>query len=201
MYSVEEIQENYKGFSDSKIENIARNESKGLRKEVLQILKDEIVTRNLNVRLVNWVDTESKSFEALERQNVISKIQNQNCPKCSKNSKLYGFETNTVKAALFFTSINRNEVILCITCGKQEKLKAILITLFAGWWSGKGFLTTPFTIIKDSLNFLFINKISNRVLNKFVDKVTGSLRRYGSEHIVITRLIKWKNNSDDNFSY
>ena len=48
MYSIEEIRENYKEFSDSKIENIARNESKGLRKEVLGILKDEIEKRNLD---------------------------------------------------------------------------------------------------------------------------------------------------------
>jgi hypothetical protein len=194
MYSIEEIKENYQGFSDSKIENIARNESKGLRKEVLQILKDEIVKRNLNQNLISWVDTEANLFEGIERKNLIDKIQKLNCPKCGLKSKLFGFETNTVKAALIFTSFKRNEVILCKSCGKQEKLNALLITFFAGWWSGKGFLMTPFTIIKDLSNFLFIDKISNRILNSFIDKTTGTYRRYGTEDIVLTRLINWKNN-------
>lgn len=32
MYNIKVIRENYKSFSDSKIENIARNESKGFEK-------------------------------------------------------------------------------------------------------------------------------------------------------------------------
>ena len=201
MYSLEEIRENYKRFPNAKIEKIAKNESKGLRREVLKVLKDEIIRRELNLNLISWVDTETKSFKGLERQNLIEKIQNQNCPKCSEKSKLYGFETHTVKAFLIGTSTSRDEQILCETCGKLHKIKTIAITFCSGWWSGKGFLLTPFTIIKDSLNFLFIDKISDRILNSFVDDLTGSFRRYGINDSVLTRLIKWKNKSDDNPSY
>ncbi|WP_179318543.1 hypothetical protein [Winogradskyella helgolandensis] len=201
MYSIEEVRENYKRFTDAKIENIARNESKGLRKEILNVLKDEITRRHLNPSLINWVDAETKSFNGLERQNLIRKIQNQQCPKCSEKSKLYGFETHTVKSFLIVTSTSRNEQILCKNCGKEAKFNAIIITLLAGWWSIKGFLLTPFTIIKDLSNFLFIDKISDRILNLFADDLTGSFRRYGTDDSVISRLIKWKNNSDDNTSY
>lgn len=33
MYCIKEIRENYKHYPDAKIENIARNESKGLRRD------------------------------------------------------------------------------------------------------------------------------------------------------------------------
>ncbi|MBF8151239.1 hypothetical protein ITJ86_15120 [Winogradskyella sp. F6397] len=198
MYSVEEVRENYKRFPDAKIEKIARNESKGLRKEILTVLKDEIIRRQLNRSLISWVDSETQSFTGLERQSLIRKIQNQRCVKCSEKRKLYGFETHTVKSFLIGMSTSRNEQILCKPCGKQEKLNAIVMTFFAGWWSAKGFLLTPFTIFKDVINFLFIEKISDRILNGFVDDVTGSFRRYGTDDNVIYRLIKWKNKSDDN---
>ncbi|MCB0455166.1 MAG: hypothetical protein KDC62_07230, partial [Aequorivita sp.] len=95
MYSIDEIRENYKEFSDSKIENIAKKESKGLRKEVLGILKDEIEKRKLDKNLISWVETETKTYSGIERDLLIKKIQNLNCPKCSeKKDRLYGFEIN-----------------------------------------------------------------------------------------------------------
>jgi hypothetical protein len=201
VYSIEDIRENYKRFPDAKIENIARNESKGLKREVLNVLKDEITRRQLNLSLISWVDAETKTFDGMERQNLMRCIQNQPCPKCANKNKLYGFETHTVKAFLIGTSFSRDEQILCKSCGQIFKFNSIITTFFAGWWSTKGFLSTPFTIIKDLLNFLFIDKISDRILNNFIDDLTGSFRRYGTDNKVVTRLIKWKNNSDDNSAY
>lgn len=193
MYSLDEIKENYRGFSDSKVENIAKNESKGLKKEVLRILKDEIIRRNLNPNLINWVNTEAKSYEGLERQTLLNNIQSQNCTKCNSKTKLFGFETNTVKSFLIGSSIIKKEFILCRDCGKKKKLNTIGITFLAGWWSGKGFLSTPYYILTDIFNFLFINKISNRILNNFIDRYTGTFRRYGTNSSTITRLINLKN--------
>ena len=66
MYSVKEIRENYKGFSDSEIENIARNESKGLRKEVLGILKQEIEKHLLfGYWDKEWVEEKLNSVELI----------------------------------------------------------------------------------------------------------------------------------------
>lgn len=193
MYSLDEIKENYRGFSDSKIENIARNESKGLRKEVLQILKDEIIRRSLNPNLINWVNTEAKSYKGLERHTLLKNIQSQNCPKCNSNVTLFGFETNTVKSFLIGSSVRKKEFILCKACGKREKFNAIGITFLAGWWSGKGIINTLYYILSDVLNFLFINKISTRILEEFIDRYTGTFRRYGTSSTTITRLINLKN--------
>jgi len=194
MYSLHEIKENYRAFSDSKIENIARNESKGLRKEVLHILKDEITRRNLNPNLINWVNTEAKSYEGKERDILIKQIKSQPCPKCSNaGTELYGFEITIVRGLLLVTNVQKNELILCRQCGINAKSNALFITFFTGWWSKGGFLRTPFVIATDFINFLFIDKISKRVINKFIDEINGSLRRYGVEDRVIRRLIKWRN--------
>ena len=197
MYSVEEIRENYKDFSDSKIENIAKNESKGLRKEVLGILKDEIEKRNLDKNLINWIETETKTFDGIERESLINKIQNLNCPKCSKKKdRLYGFEINQIVSVLLYTHDTRNEKILCMSCGKKAKLNAILITLFAGWWSRRGFFLTPINVIRDSFNFLFIEKISDRIINRLINENTGHFRRIGIENGTLNRLIKTRNEKD-----
>ncbi|HHB51650.1 MAG TPA: hypothetical protein ENK75_01195, partial [Saprospiraceae bacterium] len=146
MIDIKEIEENYTRFSDSQIENIAAYESKGLRKEVLGILKKEIEKRELDKNLITWVEAETNSYKGMERESLKIKIQNLNCPKCSrKEDKLYGFEINRVISVLLLTYDTRKEKILCKSCGKKEKLYAILITFFAGWWSRRGILLTPLT--------------------------------------------------------
>ena len=197
MYSVEEIRENYKGFSDSKIENIAKKESKGLRKDVLGILREEIEKRNLDKNLISWVETETKTYDGIERDSLVKKIQNLNCPKCAeKKDRLYGFEINQVVSVLLFANDTRNEKILCLSCGKKAKLKAIFITFFAGWWSRRGILLTPWIVIKDSFNFLFINKISDKIINRLIDENTGHFRRKGTENGTLNRLIKIRNEKE-----
>ena len=95
MYSIEEIKENYRNFSDSKIENIAKNEAKGLRKEVRSILKEELEKRNLDKILISWTEVETDRYTGVERESLINKIQNLSCPRCSKKvDRLYGFEIN-----------------------------------------------------------------------------------------------------------
>ncbi len=197
MYSVEEIRENYKRFSDSKIENIAKKESKALRKDVLVILKEEIEKRNLDKNLINWVETETKTYDGIERISLIRKIQNLNCPKCAeKKDRLSGFEINQVVSVLLFANATRKEKILCLSCGKKEKLKAIVITFFVGWWSKGGILLTPWILVKDLFNFLLINKLSDKIINRLINENTGYFRRNGTENGTLSLLIKRRNEKD-----
>lgn len=205
MYSIEEIKENYENFSDSKIENIAKNESKGLRKEVRSILKDEIHKRNLDKTLVTWVEVETDRFEGMERESLIHKIQNLNCPRCDeKKERLYGFEIHRVVSPLLFTFDTRKEKVLCRSCGRKEKLYAILITFFAGWRSRRGILLTPFTVLKDTINFMYLNKISDRIVNRIVDENTGSIRYMGTDDKVLTQIVDLRNkqniSADDGYT-
>jgi len=195
MYSVEEIRENYKGFSDSKIENIARNESKGLRKVVLGILKMEIEKRNLDESLITWVDAETNTLTDFEKQSLIKKIENLKCPNCEqKRSKLIGQEFNTVVSVILWCNDITEKRILCYYCGRNKKFKSFLITGFVGWWSRRGILLTPYTLIKDTINIFFQKKINDRIIEEFIEQNNGLFRLHGAENESLSNLISWHNN-------
>ena len=194
MYSIEEIRENYKGFSDSKIENIAKNESKGLRKEILQILKEEIEIRGLDKNLITWVEAETNTLTDFERKTLIRKIENLKCPNCEqKRSKLTGQEFNTIVSIIIWCDATTKNKILCYYCGRNEKLKSMLITLFAGWWSRSGILNTPYTLIKDTINLFFKKKINDRIIAEFIDQNNGMFRLHGTDEENLFNLILWHN--------
>lgn len=195
MYNVEEIRENYKGFSDSKIENIARNESKGLRKEVLGILKEEIEKRNLDERLVTWVDAETNTLTDFEKQSLIRKIENIKCPNCGlKETKLIGQEFNTIVSIILLCNETTENRILCSNCGRNKKIKSFVINLLAGWWSRRGILLTPYTLIKDTINLFFKKKINDRIIAEFIELNNGMLRLHGTDDETLFGLISWHNN-------
>ncbi|GAA3618888.1 hypothetical protein [Flavivirga jejuensis] len=54
--NIEEIKTNYQNFDDSVIIKIAKNESESLVSEVKQILKDEILKRNLSSDLIDIIE-------------------------------------------------------------------------------------------------------------------------------------------------
>lgn len=54
--NIEEIKTNYQNFDDSVIIKIAKNESESLVSEVKQILKDEILKRNLSSDLIEIIE-------------------------------------------------------------------------------------------------------------------------------------------------
>jgi len=195
MYSVEEIRKNYEEFSDSKIENIARNESKGLRKEILGILKEEIEKRNLDERLITWVDAETNTLTDFEKQSLIKKIENLNCPNCGqKRSKLSGQEFNTIISLIIWCNNVTENRILCDNCGRNKKIKSFLITSFAGWWSKRGIILTPYTLIKDIINIFYKKKINDRIIKEFIEQNNGMFRLHGTDNENLFNLISWHNN-------
>jgi hypothetical protein len=194
MYSVEEIRDNYKGFSDSKIENIARNESKGLRKEVLGILKEEIEKRKLDKRLITWIDAETNTLTDFEKQSLIEKIENLNCPEClQKRSKLIGQEFTTIISVIIWCNEVTENRILCYYCGRNKKFNSYLITGFAGWWSVRGIFLTPYTLIKDTINLFYKKKINDRIIAAFLEQNNGLFRLHGTEDENLFNLISWHN--------
>ena len=55
MHDLKRIAENYRNYDNIKIHQIALNESKGLRDEVISILITEIERRDLNPKLLKWI--------------------------------------------------------------------------------------------------------------------------------------------------
>lgn len=190
MLNIEDLKENYKNFNDEKIIEIAKNSSKGLEKEVIPILNEEILKRKLDKTLLNWVAFESEEILENEQHFIYNKIVHLACPNClQKNDRLYGFKINKIVSFVIFCDKTINRKILCRKCGKKQKLKSILITFFAGWWSKEGVLLTPITVISDIVNLLFFTKISNQVLNEFIGENIGRIRARGSTSKALSSLI------------
>jgi len=133
-------------------------------------------------------------LEGIERKLLIKKIQNLNCPKCSKKKeRLYGFEINQIISVFIFSNHTRNEQILCLSCGMKTKIRTILITVFAGWWSKRTILLTPKIIVKDIYNFLFIKKLSNQIINNLINEKSGYFKRKGIDEESLNVLLKSRN--------
>ncbi|MVO08589.1 hypothetical protein GOQ30_05360 [Flavobacterium sp. TP390] len=192
MRTVEEIRANYKKFTDSKIEDLAKYESKSLRRDVLSVLKDEIIARNLDPNLITWVDAENDSLSEMEKKNLKQRIKHLPCPTCfKKNGEIYGYEITTVISFLIYCNDVTEFKITCSDCAKKAKSNAILKTLFLGWWSRSGFFVTPATLLKEIVNRLFYKeKISNRVIDNFIATNTGMFRLKGMEKEALLSLLK-----------
>lgn len=196
MISIDEIRKNYKEFSDSKIENLALYESKSLRKEVLVILKDEILKRNLDNNLITWFEAETNTLTDYEKQTLIKKIENLKCPECGqKKDKLRGQEFNIVVSFIIILNNETKNIILCRQCGNKKKFKYFLITFLTGWWSRKGIFLTLNYLIKDLINIFYQKKISDRIIDDFIEQNNGPFRIHGTDEKVLFNFILNHNNN------
>ena len=198
MYNIEEIRENYKNFYDEKIIQIARYESKGLRPEVLEILKNEIITRNLDLTLITWIEAESKQITDYEKEEIVRLIRALPCPTCKSTKEgLRGYEINTVISILINCIDTTETIFLCSHCGKKKKTTSIVKTLFLGLWSRRGIILTPYTLIKDFINLFFTDKISNRIFEEFIEANIGRIRLRGMTENALSSLINNYNKKSD----
>lgn len=69
-----------------------------------------------------------------------------------------------------------------------------LITGFTGWWSKRGILLTPYTLIKDTINIFFKKKIDDRIIVEFIEQNNGMFRLHGTDDESLFNLISWHNN-------
>lgn len=197
MFSVEEIRENYKKLEDYQIEKLAANESKTLRREVLVVLKDEIEKRNLNPTLITWIDAETNPLSEAEKKELTKKMKNLTCPNCKRTKTvLSGHEFTTIISMLIICKQKTQKKILCDSCASSEKMSAFFQTFLFGWWSRSGILLTPYTLIKQPINFFFKKKINTRVMNDFFTVTNGLIRIQGSEDKALEEIIKKYNTID-----
>lgn len=175
MITIETIQENYRNYTDSKLFEIARN-PKGMRKDVIPILKNELVKRQLNPQLIKWINYETNVFEGTERELLKYKITSSYCTKCNLNMNLKGYHFNTKISCLVEIKNDSLDKIICQECAKKERIKSMTTTLFLGWWSKSGILSTPFVLIDDFVKLFSIEKQSELILDEFIDNNTGYLR-------------------------
>lgn len=198
MYDIEEIRANYKNFFDDKIIQIAQHESKGLRPEVLEILKNEIIIRNLDLTLITWIKAETEELTDYEKEEIVRIIKYLPCPTCNSTKLgLRGYEINTVISIIITCFETTETKFLCSHCGKKKKTISIIKTLFLGLWSRRGVVLTPYILIKEIINLFFAERISNRIFDEFIEKNNGRIRLRGITEKALSSLIDNYNKKSD----
>jgi hypothetical protein len=193
MITLESIQENYQNYDDKKIVELAMK-PRGLRKDVIPILSNELTKRQLNPKLIKWVNYETNVFEGIERELLKHTITSSYCTECGVNTDLKGYHFHT-KMSFLVQIVNESvDKIICQECAKKERIKSMTTTFFLGWWSRRGILSTPFVLIDDLSKLLSVKKQSELILNEFIDTHTGVLRIFMEKKSDLTSLIKVFNN-------
>lgn len=146
MISIHEIEKNYSSYPTDKILKIAKFESKGLTDGAAMILKKEIIKRNLDPELLEWIEATRRIISGNEQIILHDKIFKSKCTKCNLNSSLSGIRITTEISYLIDNMSETFEYILCNACADIIKKESLLQTLTLGWWSVPGFISTPFVL-------------------------------------------------------
>lgn len=181
MLTKEELTESYKNFNNQKIINLATNESKSLREDVIPILEAEIERRNLDKNLLNWIKLERNFFKGAELQSLKKIIQNSECSECGKKyNNIQGFNIHYLSAL----DVNfDSEVIICESCGKQLRKKSYIKTATLGLLSFRSVFTVPIYFIGELIASFSRTKRSEKIIEEFIFENTGLIREYGNEKI------------------
>lgn len=179
MLTKEELAQSYQTFSDAKIIQLAKQESGKLRLEAAEILREEILRRNLDKNLLEWIALETHFFTASEINLLKEKIKSSKCTRCQVIDEVSGFHLHYL--SLFGTSFNA-DLIFCKTCQKSLKKKALIKSLTLGWISTNLF-RVPIFIIEKILSVFSKNNENEKIINDFLTKNTGFIRKCGFEEI------------------
>lgn len=179
MLTKEELAQSYQTFSDAKIIQLAKQESGKLRPEAAEILREEILRRNLDKNLLEWIALETHFFTASEINLLKEKIKSSKCTRCQGTDEVSGFHLHYL--SLFGTSFNA-DLIFCKTCQKSLKKKALIKSLTLGWISTNLF-RVPIFIIEKIFSVFSKNNENEKIINDFLTKNTGFIRKYGFEEI------------------
>ncbi len=159
----------YDSLYDEKIVQLAK-EPKGLSDDAIQILKNQIRKRNLDNDLIQLIDLELAPISENERFRILDLIENSACPRCrKKESRLQGYK---------YHSTTCEHQIICKKCAKEIFRHSMISNLTTGWWYRNGISRMLFALISDLVNQFFKTKISNKIMDDFIDNNIGRIRNH-----------------------
>ena len=89
---------------------------------------------------------------------------------------MHAYRFNTIISALVTITDKTENLIICDQCAKSKRLNTMLKTFFLGWWSKRGIIATPFTLISDLIKIFRKKSESKEILDEFIENNTGILR-------------------------
>jgi hypothetical protein len=176
-----DIRETYRKMTNQQLVNAATHDAKGLTEEAQQIIKEELMHRNLDASLLKSVDAQNQDYSLQDVDNYCYLIQKLDCPVCGKKyDTLNATVTMDVMSYIIFTQHKKKLKIACSECLNKANNKATLKSVLFGWWG------LPHGIIK-TIQAISVNQKSkkanassepNKFLRSFVQSNIGLIELY-----------------------
>src|SRR5580693_1557966 len=189
---IELVRQNYKKMSDEELIRIATQDAGGLTPEAQDVVKQEILSRNLDRNIVNGVEAQNRNYSLEEVDRYCEIIQKMNCPTCQSSSqRLNGTVTVQVISYIFLTQYKKQIKVGCPGCLDKANNAALAKSVILGWWG------IPWGIVR-TIESVVLNLKSkktnhsdspNNFLRRFVLSKVGQLETYKDDKEKIQQLI------------
>jgi len=178
------VQERYAQMSDDELTYTVTSNASGLTPEALEVAREEVRKRGLDLRLIDVLEVQNKELTADEINGYCELVRNLNCPVCGSKGPLSA--TLAVTHMSFFGYGDNNEKLIhvaCPSCLVEIHNAALRKTMFLGWWD------VPSGVIK-SIRAIRLNK-KNRQLDH-----TGSVPNEYLKAFVMAKLVQLELHKD-----
>jgi hypothetical protein len=130
-----DLEASYKNFEDEKIIQLAQYEVEKLTPEAVKILKNEIINRKLNKKLIDVIDEQIEGISIDSFFEYAKFLLNLPCPICGKkDGDIDITRKGQVISAIVFTSYDKILICGCKDCLRKEIKRGMIMSLFLGWW-------------------------------------------------------------------
>ncbi len=189
---IEQIKKAYQRFEDEKIIKIAKEESKGLRKEVIPILMSEIETRQLDSRLREYVLANRRKLTSSEKEELRGRVKSSLCSFCRRKKDLGGYRIVSITGIIIGTTLIERNLIVCKSCGEEKSRRSYRQTMILGWWSFWGMIQTSAELIIKAKNYITGEESANEaIIDDFLDEnMIPIILNEDDEQIIKNLLVK-----------
>jgi predicted nucleic-acid-binding Zn-ribbon protein len=132
---IEFVKDNYQKMSDDDLIRTATTDAYGLTEEAMEVVKEEIIKRNLDKNIIKGLEAQNKTYSIEEIDIYAALIQKLPCPKCGNTfQKLNGTLTSEVMSFIVVSQYKRAYIVACPNCLDKATTGALTKTLLLGWW-------------------------------------------------------------------
>ena len=175
------VRETYKKFTDQELIRVVTQEAYGLTPEATQIVKEEIISRNLDPNIIKGIEAQQKVYTVDEIDEYCEIIQNLPCPITgSTQNKLNATMIAEVMSFILFTQYKKKIIVGNPEALDKKNNASLGLSALLGWW---GFPWGPIRTIQ-AIRINIKNKKSNwqetpnDFLRSFVLSKIGEIETY-----------------------
>ena len=200
MLNFENIKEYYRKIDKHSLLELAKN-PKGVRPELVSVLIDTLKERNIGIDYIDSIKLGTNYFLNKERESLFQKIKETECTQCKISKNVNGYSFRTITSFVLTTNEFYEKKTICKRCALIKELRSFTITLLFGWWSKRGLIWTPITLLCKLGNIFIRKSICRDIINDFIDQNTLTLRRHGTNEKELTSRIKEYNGFEQEYEY